>query len=124
MRIAAHRLLQVRQAAEVHRQVRSYVQTIAKPGILMSELCEKLEDSGERPVADIWVDAGLCCARTSGCCLAGSAAALALPGAPPLLPPGTLAPLAWHRYADPADLRRPPCCSPVWLTPDPAQCAS
>ena len=37
---------QVRQAAEVHRQVRSYVQTIAKPGILMSELCEKLEDSG------------------------------------------------------------------------------
>ena len=37
---------QVRQAAEVHRQVRSYVQTIAKPGILMTELCEKLEDSG------------------------------------------------------------------------------
>lgn len=26
--------------------MRSYVQTIAKPGILMSELCEKLEDSG------------------------------------------------------------------------------
>lgn len=41
--------LQVRQAAEVHRQVRKYVQTIAKPGILMTELCEKLEDSGEQP---------------------------------------------------------------------------
>ena len=38
--------LQVRQAAEVHRQVRSYIHTIAKPGILMAELCEKLEDSG------------------------------------------------------------------------------
>jgi methionyl aminopeptidase len=36
----------VRQAAEVHRQVRSYVRTIAKPGILMAELCEKLEDAG------------------------------------------------------------------------------
>ena len=43
-------LLQVRQAAEVHRQVRCYVHTIAKPGILMSDLCEKLEDSGG------WVD--------------------------------------------------------------------
>lgn len=30
----------------MHRQVRSYVQTIAKPGILMTELCEQLEDSG------------------------------------------------------------------------------
>lgn len=39
-------LLQVRQAAEVHRQVRKYIQTIAKPGILMTELCEKLENTG------------------------------------------------------------------------------
>ncbi len=39
--------LQVRQAAEVHRQVRKYIQTIAKPGILMTDLCEKLEDAGE-----------------------------------------------------------------------------
>ena len=45
---------EVRQAAEVHRQVRRYVHTIAKPGILMSELCERLEDSGERWVGG-WV---------------------------------------------------------------------
>ena len=37
---------EVRQAAEVHRQVRAYVHTIAKPGILMTDLCQKLEDSG------------------------------------------------------------------------------
>ncbi len=39
-------LVQVRQAAEVHRQVRKYIRTIAKPGILMADLCEKLEDAG------------------------------------------------------------------------------
>ncbi|EEQ28225.1 putative methionyl aminopeptidase [Microsporum canis] len=33
-----------RQAAEVHRQVRRYVQTIAKPGISMSELAQEIED--------------------------------------------------------------------------------
>ena len=38
---------QVRQAAEVHRQARKYIQTIAKPGVLMIDLCEKLEDTGE-----------------------------------------------------------------------------
>ena len=36
----------VRQAAEVHRQVRKYIRTIAKPGILMTDLCEKLENAG------------------------------------------------------------------------------
>lgn len=38
--------VQVRQAAEVHRQVRQYIRTIAKPGILMTDLCERLEDAG------------------------------------------------------------------------------
>lgn len=38
---------EVRQAAEVHRQARKYVQSIAKPGILLSDMCEKLENSGE-----------------------------------------------------------------------------
>lgn len=33
-----------RKAAEVHRQVRQYVQTIAKPGISMSQLAEEIED--------------------------------------------------------------------------------
>lgn len=33
-----------RKAAEVHRQVRQYVQTIAKPGISMSQLTQEIED--------------------------------------------------------------------------------
>lgn len=36
---------EVRQAAEVHRQVRNHIRTIAKPGILMVDLCETLENS-------------------------------------------------------------------------------
>lgn len=60
-------LLQVRQAAEVHRQVRKYVQTIAKPGILMTELCEKLEDSGEPlPARNPDLRRGSACRRCAG----------------------------------------------------------
>ncbi|KAI4716913.1 methionine aminopeptidase 2-like protein [Aureobasidium sp. EXF-10727] len=33
-----------RKAAEVHRQVRQYVQTIAKPGVLMSQLADEIEE--------------------------------------------------------------------------------
>ena len=33
-----------RKAAEVHRQVRQYVQTIAKPGISISQLAQEIED--------------------------------------------------------------------------------
>ncbi|MCJ1237979.1 hypothetical protein MMC14_005966 [Varicellaria rhodocarpa] len=33
-----------RKAAEVHRQVRQYVQTIAKPGISMNQLAQEIED--------------------------------------------------------------------------------
>ena len=38
-------LLQVRQAAEVHRQVRKYIRTVAKPGVMLSDMCEKLENT-------------------------------------------------------------------------------
>lgn len=33
-----------RKAAEVHRQVRQYAQTIAKPGIAMSQLAQEIEE--------------------------------------------------------------------------------
>jgi methionyl aminopeptidase len=33
-----------RKAAEVHRQVRQYVQTIAKPGVTMSKLADEIEE--------------------------------------------------------------------------------
>jgi len=37
-------LTDYRKAAEVHRQVRQYVQTIAKPGIAMSKLADEIEE--------------------------------------------------------------------------------
>ncbi|OAX80304.1 methionine aminopeptidase 2-2 [Emergomyces africanus] len=40
-----------RKAAEVHRQVRQYVQTIAQPGISMSKLAQEIED-GIRALTD------------------------------------------------------------------------
>lgn len=58
---------EVRQAAEVHRQVRSYVQTIAKPGILMTELCEQLEDSVRKLIDENGLNAGI--AFPTGCSL-------------------------------------------------------
>lgn len=33
-----------RKAAEIHRQVRQYVQTIAKPGVTMSKLADEIEE--------------------------------------------------------------------------------
>lgn len=40
-----------RKAAEVHRQIRQYAQTIAKPGISMSQLAQEIED-GIRALTD------------------------------------------------------------------------
>lgn len=37
------KLYDLRKAAEVHRQVRQYAQSIAKPGISLTELCKSLE---------------------------------------------------------------------------------
>ncbi|KFY46389.1 hypothetical protein V495_02500 [Pseudogymnoascus sp. VKM F-4514 (FW-929)] len=37
-------LADYRKAAEIHRQVRQYVQTIAKPGVTMSKLVEEIEE--------------------------------------------------------------------------------
>lgn len=44
-------LTDYRKAAEVHRNVRQYVQTIAKPGISMSEIAQEIED-GVRALTD------------------------------------------------------------------------
>ncbi|KAL8794367.1 MAG: hypothetical protein Q9195_003065 [Heterodermia aff. obscurata] len=37
-------LMDYRKAAEVHRQVRQYIQTVANPGIFMSQLAQEIED--------------------------------------------------------------------------------
>ncbi|KAI3428315.1 hypothetical protein D9Q98_006695 [Chlorella vulgaris] len=58
---------EVRQAAEVHRQVREYVRGIAKPGILLTELCERLEDSVRTLIDAKGLDAGI--AFPTGCSL-------------------------------------------------------
>lgn len=39
------RLTSLRKAAEVHRQVRKYAQSIARPGIKLIDLCQKLEST-------------------------------------------------------------------------------
>ncbi len=58
---------EVRQCAEVHREVRKYMHTIAKPGILMSDLCNKLEDSVRKLIDERGLDAGI--AFPTGCSL-------------------------------------------------------
>eukprot|EP00884_Botryococcus_braunii_P004532 jgi/Botrbrau1/1407/Bobra.0063s0105.1 len=58
---------EVRQAAEVHRQVRAYIHKIAKPGILMTELCETLENSVRLLIKENGMEAGI--AFPTGCSL-------------------------------------------------------
>lgn len=58
---------EVRQAAEVHRQVRKYISTIAKPGILMIDLCETLENMVRRLIDERGLEAGI--AFPTGCSL-------------------------------------------------------
>ncbi|CAD7945343.1 unnamed protein product [Amoebophrya sp. A120] len=47
-----------RRAAEVHRQVRRYVQSIARPGIKMTELCQRLEQKSLELVGKDGLNAG------------------------------------------------------------------
>ena len=66
-RLESDMINEVRQAAEVHREVRKYMRTIAKPGILMSDLCEKLEDSVRKLIDERGLEAGI--AFPTGCSL-------------------------------------------------------
>jgi methionyl aminopeptidase len=58
---------EVRKAAEVHRQVRQYVQTIAKPGVLLIDMCEKLEECSRKLIEENGLEAGI--AFPTGCSL-------------------------------------------------------
>ncbi len=42
----------VRQASEVHRQVRAYAQSIIKPGIKLIDMCEMIEDTNRKLVQE------------------------------------------------------------------------
>ncbi|XP_043701813.1 methionine aminopeptidase 2B isoform X2 [Telopea speciosissima] len=57
----------VRQAAEVHRQVRKYMKGIIKPGMLMTDLCETLENTVRRLISENGLEAGI--AFPTGCSL-------------------------------------------------------
>ncbi|KAI1278758.1 Methionine aminopeptidase 2 [Halotydeus destructor] len=57
----------VRQAAEAHRQTRKYMQSYIKPGMTMIEICERLESTARKLIAENGLEAGL--AFPTGCSL-------------------------------------------------------
>ncbi|CAB4271791.1 unnamed protein product [Prunus armeniaca] len=57
----------VRRAAEVHRQVRKYIKGILRPGMLMTELCETLENTVRKLISENGLEAGI--AFPTGCSL-------------------------------------------------------
>eukprot|EP00199_Chlamydomonas_sp_CCMP681_P000499 CAMPEP_0119107772 /NCGR_PEP_ID=MMETSP1180-20130426/11591_1 /TAXON_ID=3052 ORGANISM="Chlamydomonas cf sp, Strain CCMP681" /NCGR_SAMPLE_ID=MMETSP1180 /ASSEMBLY_ACC=CAM_ASM_000741 /LENGTH=478 /DNA_ID=CAMNT_0007093309 /DNA_START=16 /DNA_END=1452 /DNA_ORIENTATION=+ len=66
-RLESDMLNQVRQAAEVHRQVRRHMRSVIKPGIVLSEMCETLEDLSRRLIEEKGLEAGI--AFPTGCSL-------------------------------------------------------
>lgn len=49
----------VRQAAEVHRQVRSYAQSFIKPGIKLIDMCERLENKNRELIQEDGLQRGI-----------------------------------------------------------------
>ena len=49
----------VREASEVHRQVRSYAQSFIKPGIKLIDMCEKLEEKNRELVQERGLERGI-----------------------------------------------------------------
>ncbi|KAL0786281.1 hypothetical protein Bca101_002527 [Brassica carinata] len=62
----------LRQAAEVHRQVRKYMRSIMKPGMLMIDICETLENTVRKLISENGLQAGI--AFPTGCSLNNVAA--------------------------------------------------
>ncbi|KFK37233.1 hypothetical protein AALP_AA4G231200 [Arabis alpina] len=62
----------LRQAAEVHRQVRKYMRTIMKPGMLMIDIVETLENNVRKLISENGLQAGI--AFPTGCSLNNVAA--------------------------------------------------
>eukprot|EP01023_Acetabularia_acetabulum_P051514 TRINITY_DN5701_c0_g1_i1.p1 TRINITY_DN5701_c0_g1~~TRINITY_DN5701_c0_g1_i1.p1 ORF type:complete len:508 (-),score=104.64 TRINITY_DN5701_c0_g1_i1:132-1655(-) len=58
---------EVRQAAEVHRQVRKHMQQVCKPGIKLIDMCENLEDCVRQLIQENGLSAGI--AFPTGCSL-------------------------------------------------------
>eukprot|EP01017_Pseudomicrothorax_dubius_P007698 TRINITY_DN12427_c0_g1_i14.p1 TRINITY_DN12427_c0_g1~~TRINITY_DN12427_c0_g1_i14.p1 ORF type:complete len:489 (-),score=144.08 TRINITY_DN12427_c0_g1_i14:171-1637(-) len=64
-RIAEEHYTHLRKAAECQRQVRKFTQSIAKPGIRLIDLCEKLEEMNRHLVNENGLHAGI--AFPTGC---------------------------------------------------------
>lgn len=64
----------VREAAEVHRQVRAYMKPYIKPGVLLSEMCERLENANRALVGAKDGDLSRGIAFPTGCSLNNVAA--------------------------------------------------
>lgn len=52
-------LLKLRHASEVHRQVRKYAQSFIKPGIKLSDMCERLEETNRLLVGEDGLNRGI-----------------------------------------------------------------
>lgn len=59
--------MDLRHAAEAHRQTRQYMQRYIKPGMTMIQICEELENTARRLIAENGLEAGL--AFPTGCSL-------------------------------------------------------
>mmetsp|Transcript_17211 Transcript_17211/g.23775 ORF Transcript_17211/g.23775 Transcript_17211/m.23775 type:complete len:485 (+) Transcript_17211:45-1499(+) len=66
-RLEANLYNDVRQASEVHREVRKYIQTIAKPGVRLFDMCETLEQCTRNLIEERGLQAGV--AFPTGCSL-------------------------------------------------------
>lgn len=58
---------ELRLAAEAHRQTRQYIQNWVKPGMTMIEICEELENTARKLIAENGLEAGL--AFPTGMCI-------------------------------------------------------
>lgn len=56
---------EVRRAAEAHRQTRQHIQSFAKPGMKMIDICEELESTSRKMINEKGLEAGL--AFPTGC---------------------------------------------------------
>ena len=63
----AHVYDDLRQSAEVHRQVRKYVCNFVQPGMLMSDLCQRLEEKSRELIQANGLNSGI--AFPTGCSL-------------------------------------------------------
>lgn len=64
----------MREAAEVHRRVRSYMKPYIKPGVLLTEMCERLENANRALVGAVDGDLSRGIAFPTGCSLNNVAA--------------------------------------------------